>query len=405
MLKLYLVGTADTKFAELEYLKNILVKSDIPIIWVDLSTTVHSFDCDISANEVAGYHRHGADAVLAGSDRGKAVAAMGEAFAAYCKANLSQIGGIIGIGGGGGTSMISAGMRELPYGIPKIIVSTLASGDTSPFVDTSDIIMMPSVTDIAGLNFLSRIILTNAANAISGMVAAAPVEGNSNIKTIGMSMFGVTTPAVTHLVHLVDQQVPKQYEAMVFHATGTGGRTMEKLLLEGHLEGLIDLTTTEIADHVCGGVLSAGPGRLDAVAETRAPYVGAPGALDMVNFWAPDTIPDQFADRHFYHHNANVTLMRTTPQECKKIGKWLAAKLNACEGEVRFLIPEKGLSALDIEGGDFWLRESDEALFDALEANLKISSKRKLVRLPLHINDPEFSAAALEQYLEIAPQS
>lgn len=402
MSNIYLVGTADTKSAELKFLKKILGKGKSTVKLVDLSTTPHSYECDVSAAEVAGYHPVGKDYVLGSRDRGTAVAAMGEAFANFCNTKQTDISGIIGIGGGGGTAMVTAGMRQLPYGIPKIMVSTLASGDTSPYVDTSDIMMVPSITDIAGLNFLSRMVLQNAAASMLGMMSTGLTAPKSDTPTIGLSMFGVTTPCVSEIDRLIKTKNPKNHDGMVFHATGIGGRTMEKLLLEGHLEGLIDITTTEIADHICGGILSAGPKRLDAVAAVGMPYVGAPGALDMVNFWAPETVPLCFKNRQFYHHNSNVTLMRTTSDECHEIGQWIANKLNACEGPVRFLIPEKGISALDIEGGEFWSPESNRALFDALEETLITTDSRKLVRLPLHINDPQFAAASLETYFELS---
>ena len=397
MPNIYLVGTLDTKSAELAYLKALLAARSHTVKLVDISTTSHSHDASVSAEEVASHQSGGVGMVLGKSDRGTAVAAMTTAFANFCRANGTDIKAIIGIGGGGGTAMITAGMRELPYGIPKIMVSTLASGDTSAYVDTSDIMMMPSITDIAGLNSISRMVLANAAHALLGMMDAGPPAKADSRPAIGMTMFGVTTPAVTELVRLVGDR----FDPLVFHATGTGGRTMEKLLLEGRLEGLIDITTTEIADHVCGGVLSAGPARLDAVAATQKPYVGAPGALDMVNFWGPQTVPSKFQGRNLYHHNSNVTLMRTTAEECAEIGRWIANKLNACKGPVRFLIPQKGFSALDSEGGAFFDSVADAAFVESLEQTLDISANRKILKLPLHINDPLFARAALDEYLKL----
>jgi uncharacterized protein (UPF0261 family) len=393
-----LAGTADTKYSELAYLLGKLDSGPLPVKLLDLSTTGHTHPVDITAIEIADHHPGSNNKILGGKDRGPAVLAMGEAFAEFCKRNSRNIAAIIGIGGGGGTAMVTAGMRELPYGIPKVMVSTLASGDTAPYVGTSDIIMIPSVTDIAGLNSLSRLILHNAANALLGMIGSKPPENSDDKPAIGLTMFGVTTPAVTEIV----RQIGERFDSLVFHATGTGGRTMEKLLLERRLQGLIDLTTTEIADLLCDGVLSAGPGRLDAIAATRAPYVGAPGALDMVNFWAPPTVPSRYRDRLFYNHNANVTLMRTNNDECRRIGTWIADKLNRCDGPVRFLIPEKGFSALDIEGGAFQDTEADAALVDALASALKITADRQLIRLPLHINDPEFARSAFDQFLKIS---
>ncbi len=396
MPSIYLVGTADTKGEELAYLRSILDRSGINVKLVDVGTRKPMISVDVPARTVAALHP-AAGGALETEDRGTAVAAMGEAFAAFCKTHAQDIAGIIGIGGGGGTSIITAGMRELPYGVPKVMVSTLASGDVGPYVDVSDIAMFPSVTDIAGLNRLSRAILHNAAYALLGMVQNPCAAASDDKPAIGLSMFGVTTPCVT----AITPTLADRFDCLVFHATGTGGRAMEKLLAEGVLSGLIDITTTEIADHLVGGVLSAGPTRLDVVAATGAPYVGSLGALDMVNFWAPNTVPTKFSDRQFYHHNPNVTLMRTTPQECAEIGRWIGAKLNACKGSVRFLIPERGISALDIEGGAFHDPEADNALFDALAETTQQTVQRQIIRLPLHINDPAFAAAAANAFTDI----
>ncbi|HKJ61319.1 MAG TPA: Tm-1-like ATP-binding domain-containing protein, partial [Hyphomicrobiales bacterium] len=314
-------------------------------------------------------------------------------------ATRNDIAAIVGVGGGGGTSIITAGMRVLPYGTPKLMISTLASGDVSPFVDISDIIFMPSVTDMAGLNGLSRVILHNAAQAIIGM-ATQPADLKKDKPSIGLSMFGVTTQCVTAIA----EQLRSGYDCMIFHATGTGGRTMEKLADSGMLAGVIDITTTEVCDLLLGGVMPATDDRFGAIARTRLPYVGSVGALDMVNFWAPETIPAAFRDRTLYKHNPNVTLMRTTADECKRIGEWIGNKLNACEGEVRFLIPEKGVSALDSEGAAFFDPEADTALFGALEATIRQTERRKLVRLPHHINDPAFAEAAVATFLDISQQ-
>jgi uncharacterized protein (UPF0261 family) len=287
-------------------------------------------------------------------------------------------------------------MRALPVGVPKLMVSTLASGDVGAFVDVSDIAMMYSVADIAGLNRISRAVLTNAAHAIVGM-ARAPAPDAADKPAIGLTMFGVTTPCVTRAVELLRAD----YDCIVFHATGTGGRAMEKLADSAMLTGFLDATTTEVCDHLLGGVLSAGPDRFGAVARTRLPYVGSVGALDMVNFWAPETMPARYRGRLLHRHNPQVTLMRTTVAECLKIGEWIAERLNRCEGPVRFLIPEKGVSALDAPGQPFYDPEADAALFEAIERTLKATSARRLIRLPHHINDPEFAAALVAQFREI----
>jgi uncharacterized protein (UPF0261 family) len=395
MGRIYVAGTADTKGEELAYLRDLLVAGGQPAVLVDLSTRTASFNADVPAAAVAACHPDGAGAVLNGTDRGTAVTAMGTAFAAWCHRHAGQIAGIVAVGGGGGTSIACAGMRVLPYGVPKLMVSTLASGDTAPYVGTSDIMMLPAVTDIAGLNRLSRVILSNAAHALLGVVAAPPLPAADSKPAIGLTMFGVTTPCVS----AISEKLRARYDCLSFHATGTGGRAMEQLLDEGLLSGLIDITTTEIADLLFGGVLPALPSRLDVVARTRAPYVGSVGALDMVNFWAPETVPARYCGRTVYHHNPNVTLMRTTEAENAELGRWIATKLNACSGPVRLLIPEEGISALDIEGGPFWDPAADAALFAALHSGL--SDPTRLVFLPHHINDPAFAEAAALAFVNL----
>lgn len=399
MSSIYLVGTADTKGAELALLYDLLSKNHPDVVRVDLGTRSPAVAVDVGAEEVASFHPDGAGDILITEDRGEAVGAMATAFEHFCKAKREQIGGIIGLGGGGGTAMVTAGMRQLAYGVPKVMVSTLASGDTAPYVDVSDIVMFPSVTDIAGLNRLSRVILHNAAHAMLGMVQAPKPGLSSDRPAIGLSMFGVTTPAVTAIA----QALENRFDCLIFHATGTGGRAMERLVEGSVLSGLLDITTTEICDLLFGGVLPAAPDRLDVVARSGIPYVVSVGALDMVNFWAPDTVPNRYEGRDFYHHNPNVTLMRTTAEECAQLGRWIGDKLNACPGPVRLLIPQKGVSALDIEGGAFWDPEADAALFASLEDTVTQTDQRRIIALPFHINDPEFSAAAADAYLEISP--
>jgi uncharacterized protein (UPF0261 family) len=393
---IHIAGTCDTKGEEIAYLRDLIVAAGQPAVIVDLGTRSATTRPDIPAAEVAACHPDAAG--ISPNDRGQAVAAMGAAFAGWCRANSPRISGIIAVGGGGGTSIACAGMRELPYGVPKFMVSTLASGDTAPYVGTSDIVMVPSVTDIAGLNRLSRVILSNAAHALVGAVAAPRPAAAADRPAIGLTMFGVTTPCVT----AITDHLRAHYDCLVFHATGTGGRAMERLLDQGVLSGLIDITTTEIADLLFGGVLPALPDRLDVVARTRAPWVGSVGALDMVNFWAPSTVPDRYRDRLFYHHNPNVTLMRTTLEENAHLGLWIGEKLNACKGPVRLLIPERGISALDIDGGPFWNPEADAALFQALRDT--ITDPARLIFLPHHINDPAFATAAADTFLTLTEQ-
>jgi len=394
--RILVAGTADTKGAELGYLaERIAAAGGRPVI-LDVGTRAPSIPVGIAASEVlenaTGELRQRADS----GDRGTAVAAMAEILAAYLP-GATAFDGIIGIGGGGGTSIVTAGMRALPLGMPKLMVSTMAAGDVSKYVDISDIVMMPAITDLAGLNRISRGVLDRAARAIVAMTAGT-ASATSPRSAIGLTMFGVTTPCVTAIA----EQLSAEVEPVIFHATGIGGRTMEALIDAGMLTGVIDITTTEIADHLVGGVLSAGPDRLGAIARRGVPWLGSLGALDMVNFQAPDKVPASFAGRKFYRHNPNVTLMRTTAEECTRIGFWIAEKLNASTGPVVLLIPEKGVSALDIEGGAFHDPEADAALFAALESGLKTNANRHILRLPMHINDPAFADAAIAAWRRLA---
>jgi uncharacterized protein (UPF0261 family) len=383
MGSIYVVGTADTKGEELAFLaERIRAAGGRPLL-VDVGTTAPRVPVDVPAPPIPPT-----------SDRGAAVTAMAQAFAAFLPTR-TDVDAVIGIGGGGGTSIVTAGMRALPFGIPKLMVSTLASGDVAPYVGVSDILMMPAVADIAGLNRITRTVLAQAALAITAMAKAEPATTTK--PAVGLTMFGVTTPCVTRVAEIL----APTHDCLVFHATGTGGRTLESLADSGMLQGMIDATTTEIADHLVGGVLSAGPDRLGAVARTRLPWVGSLGALDMVNFWAMETVPDRFRDRTLYVHNANVTLMRTTPDECRAIGSFIAKKLNACDGPVRLLVPERGVSAIDAPGGPFHDPEADAALFETLESALHQTDRRRLLRLPLHINDPAFADALVAHYRDI----
>jgi uncharacterized protein (UPF0261 family) len=394
--RVYVVGTVDTKGEELGFLVEQIESLGATALLVDVGTRSATLASGISAAQVIAHGPEHSGAAISSGDRGPAVAAMAQAFAQFVHTR-DDIAGVIGVGGGGGTSIVTAGMRELPLGLPKVMVSTLASGDVAPYVGVSDIIMVPAITDMAGLNGISRVVLHNAAQAIVAM-SANPAPQAAGKPAIGLTMFGVTTPCVTSIA----ERLRNAYDCLVFHATGTGGRTMEKLADSGMLDGVIDITTTEVCDFLFGGVLPATEDRFGAIARTRLPYVGSVGALDMVNFWAPETIPDRYRGRKFYKHNSNVTLMRTTAQECTAIGEWIAAKLNACEGEVRLLLPEKGVSALDAAGGEFFDPAADEALFAALERAVVPTPRRQVTRLPLHINDPQFAEAAIEAWREIA---
>lgn len=398
-MAVYVVGTFDTKGTELRYVRDVAHAAGAQVLTVDLSTggAGSPDDVNVRAPDVAAYHPDGPGAVFTG-DRGTAVAAMAVAFERYAQARtgVGDVAGMIGLGGSGGTALITPGMRALPVGVPKVMVSTVASGDVAPYVGASDIAMMYSVTDVAGLNSVSRRVLGNAAHAVAGM-AAHTVPAAEHEPAVGLTMFGVTTPCVTAVV----ERLCDAYDELVFHATGTGGRSMEKLVDDGLIGAVLDISTTEVCDFIAGGVMSAGEDRLGAIARTRVPYVGSCGALDMVNFGARDTVPERYRDRLLYEHNPQVTLMRTTPDECARIGSWIAAKLNACDGPVRFLIPEGGVSMLDAPGQAFWDPDADAALSGALERDLVPSDDRRLIRSPHHINDPEFADALVAAFHEI----
>jgi len=393
----YIAGTFDTKGRELSYLRSCLEKLGLRTVTVDLATSGKPSPAMVHPREVARHHPQGERAVFTG-DRGSAVTEMALAFENFV-AQRRDLGGLISAGGSGGTALATQAMRRLPIGIPKVMVSTVASGDVKPYVGPSDICMMYSVTDVSGINRVSEKVLANAAHALAGMIAyAKPDKGKSEAKpALGLTMFGLTTACV----QAVCKQLEASYDCLVFHATGTGGQAMEKLADSRLLAGVLDITTTEIADEIVGGVLTAGPERMDAVIRSRVPYVGSCGALDMVNFWAMDTVPARFRDRNLYKHNPNVTLMRTIPDEAARIGRFIVEKLNRMEGPVRFLIPEGGTSGLDQPGGPFWDPAANKALFDAIAANFRSSGNRKLLRLQNHINDQAFSDALVANFNEI----
>jgi uncharacterized protein (UPF0261 family) len=349
---------------------------------VDLSTSgVSAQGADVSAVEVA---RYGANLVFTG-ERATAVAAMEQAFAAFVHTR-ADLAGLLGAGGSGAAALVSPAMRGLPVGFPKLLVCTLASGDVRAYVGSSDIAMLYPVVDISGLNRISRQVLGNAAHAMAGMVQHQQAPAPDALPALGLSMFGVTTACVQG----VTQALQSDFECLVFHATGSGGQSLEKLADDGHLAAMVDLTTTEIADLLCGGVLSAGGDRLGAPIRRALPYIGSCGALDMVNFWGRDTVPEVFDARRFHIHNSNVTLMRTTPAENTRIGEWIAERLNRMQGPVRFLLPEGGVSALDAPGQPFWWPEADQALFDAISQATLQSPQRQIIRVAAHINSPAF---------------
>jgi uncharacterized protein (UPF0261 family)/ABC-type branched-subunit amino acid transport system ATPase component len=391
----YIVGTFDTKGRELFYLRSCLDKLGVRTVTVDLATSGKPSPAMVHPREVARHHPKGERAVFTG-ERGSAVSEMAVALEHFV-VRRRDLGGIISAGGSGGTALATQAMRRLPIGVPKVMVSTVASGDVRPYVGPSDICMMYSVTDIAGINRISEKVLSNAAHALAGMVAYGSTSKtvSEGKPALGLTMFGLTTTCV----QAVCKQLEEHYDCLVFHATGTGGQSMEKLADSGLLAGVLDITTTEIADEIVGGVLSAGPGRLDAL--MKMPYVGSCGALDMVNFWAMDTVPSQFRQRNLHKHNPNVTLMRTTAEECQKIGRFIAGKLNRMQGPLRFLIPEGGLSGLDQPGGPFWDPAANQALFKAISEEFRQTGEKKLIRLPHHINDPAFADALVASFNEV----
>ncbi len=392
----YVAGTFDTKARELFYMRQCLEKLGLRVVTVDLSTSGKTSPASVHPREVARHHPAGESAVFSG-DRGSAVTAMATAFEHFVRTRR-DLGGIISAGGSGGTSLATPGMRALAIGVPKVMVSTMASGDTRPYVGPSDICMMYSVTDVQGINRISEKVLANAAHALAGMIAHPPAESTSTKPALGLTMFGVTTPCV----QAVAQRLQDDHDCLVFHATGVGGQSMEKLADSGLLAGVIDVSTTEVADEIGGGVLSAGPTRLDVFARHALPYVGSCGALDMVNFGAWDTVPERFRGRKLYRHNPTVTLMRTTVDENRAIGEFIAAKLNAMRGPVRFLIPEGGVSAIDKPGQPFHDPEADRMLFATIEQHFRPTADKRLVRLPHHVNDEAFADALVAAWRELS---
>ena len=391
-----IVGTLDTKGIEFQFIKERIEASGTSTCVVNTGILGEPyFEPDVSAGEVAEAGGTSLQALQDGGDRGVAVAAMAEGAAKIIAQLQSdgKIDGVISLGGSAGTTIGTTAMRAVPVGVPKIMVSTLASGDTSPYVDTKDVSMMYSVVDIAGINSLSRQILANAAGAIVGM-ANAEVPAAEDKPLIGATMFGVTTPCVTKARELLEDA---GYEVLVFHATGAGGRAMEDLVKGGFIVGVLDATTTELADELVGGVLSAGPDRLEAAGDLGVPQVVAPGALDMVNFGPPDTVPEQFKDRTFYQHNPTVTLMRTTVAENAELGKIMGQKLSQAKGPTTVIIPKQGVSAIDQEGQPFYSAEAEAAWIENLKANL--GDNVTLIEMDNHINDDAFATKLVETLL------
>ena len=395
-------GTLDTKSAELRFMRDQIAAAGVRAVLVDLSTSGQPSAADVPPHHVAAYYRGGPNAVFTG-ERGAAIAAMAEAFEAWIR-RQQPIGGIISAGGSGGSSLVSPAMRALSVGVPKVLISSVASGNVAPYVGPSDIMMLYSVTDIAGLNSVTRQVLANGAAALVGMVKARAAVGVERDQTsarrgngklmIGLTMFGVTTPCVDAIVDALQAD----FECLVFHATGIGGQSMEKLVDSGALAGVIDITTTEVCDLLFGGVLPATEDRFGAIVRAKVPYIGSCGALDMVNFGPMNSVPERYRGRTLQVHNPTVTLMRTTAEENAQVGRWIGERLNRMEGPVRFILPEGGVSALDAPGRPFSDPTADAELFKALETTVRQTSSRRLIRVAAHINDPRFAAEIVAEF-------
>jgi uncharacterized protein (UPF0261 family) len=394
-----ILGALDTKGQEFEFLKNEIEKRGCRTFVINVGVLgTPPFTPDVSAEEVALAGGTQLSDLIQKEDRGEAMAVMtaGSASVVAKYYEAGKFDGIISMGGGGGTVMGTSAMRVLPIGIPKLMVSTIASGDTSAYVGTSDIVMIPSIVDVAGLNRISRTIYTNAAGAICGMVTGEIEKQADEKPLVAATMFGNTTRAVEHARKIIED---RGFEVLVFHATGTGGRTMEMLIDSGFITGVLDMTTTEWADEVCGGVLSAGNERLDAAGKAGIPQVITPACIDMCNFWARDTVPEKYKDRLFYEWNPNVTLMRTTPEENEKMGKIFADKLNAAKGPVVVYVPMGGFSELDFPDKPFWWPEADQAFLDGLRS--KLNPDIRVIVMNKDVNDPEFSGKVAQTLLDM----
>jgi uncharacterized protein (UPF0261 family)/ABC-type branched-subunit amino acid transport system ATPase component len=390
----YICGTLDTKGDELQLMRDVIKAQGLRTALVDLSTSGQPSGADVPPSTIAAFHPRGASGVFT-QDRGTAVSGMTIAFERWIR-QRDDVAAVLSAAGSGGTAMVAPAFRALPLGVPKLILSTVASGQTQHYVGGSDMLLMNAVADIQGVNFITGQTLKNAAEALAGMAKARRLA-TPHVKqapNVGMTIFGVTTPCVSQVSNLLKPD----FEPIVFHATGDGGRSMETLLAQGALDGVIDLTTTEIADLVVGGVMAADDTRLDAFARQGGAYIGACGALDMVNFHGSETVPHAFSERIFYQHNPQVTLMRTSDKDCASIGAFIGEKLNTMNGPVRFFLNEGGLSTLDAEGQPFYAPSANAALFQALESTVHQTGQRKVIRVPHHINAPEFAQKVAETF-------
>jgi uncharacterized protein (UPF0261 family) len=395
-----LVGTLDTKGYEYAYLADRIREQEVDVVLVDAGVLGEPLAApDVTRDEVAKAVGSDLEALVSAGDRGAAVETMARGAAEivrrlYAEGRLDAIGGL---GGSGGSALVTHAMRALPIGVPKLMVSTVASGDTSPYVGSVDVTMMYSVVDISGINQISARIMSNAAGALAGMARATVPPLGQERPLIVASMFGVTTPAVTAARERLEDL---GYEVLVFHQTGAGGGSLEELIKAGYVVGALDLTTTEFCDLVVGGVLQAVPDRLESAGRTGIPQVVSVGALDMVNFGPLDTVPDRFSDRNLYVHNPTITLMRTTPDECREIARVIASKLNTATGPTELFLPLRGVSAIAVEGGVFYEPEADEALFETLRLEVDPGVVR-LVEIDADVNAPEFALAMADRLHEL----
>jgi uncharacterized protein (UPF0261 family) len=390
-----LIGTLDTKGAECAFLVERLRAAGVRPLLVDVGTyEPHGAEPDIGRDAVAAEAGVDLAALAEGRDRGAAVTAMAGAAVALVRRLRAEgrCDGVLAAGGSGNTAIATAAMRALPVGVPKLMVSTVAAGDTTEYIGASDLTLMASVADVAGVNSISGRILANAAAAMAGMVQAPPVDVGRTRTLIGATMFGVTTPCVTAAREELER---RGYEVLTFHATGTGGRAMEGLIDDGFIAGVLDVSTTELADELVGGVMSAGPDRLEVAGRRGIPQGVSVGALDMVNFGARETVPERFAGRLLHVHNPQVTLMRTTPQECAELGRRIAAKLSAAQGPVALFLPLRGVSMISTEGGPFHDPVADAALFQAIREH--VGPNVELHEMDVDINDPAFAAAMADR--------
>jgi uncharacterized protein (UPF0261 family) len=399
MTTVVLLGTLDTKGLEYAFLRDRVRERGVDVVLVDVGILGEPLTTpDVRREEVADAAGADLPALAAAGDRGAAIEAMARGAAVVVRRMHAEgmLDGILGLGGSGNSTIISEAMRALPVGVPKLLVSTVASGDTRPYMGATDIAMMYSVVDIAGINRISAQIMTNAAAMIAGAAQASTPDLGAAKPLVGATMFGVTTACVTAARERLEEL---GYEVLVFHATGTGGQSMEALVHAGYLAGVLDATTTELADELVGGVLSAGPDRLEAAGAAALPQVVSLGALDMVNFGPRETVPERFGERNLYVHNATVTLMRTTPEECRELGRTIGRKLSAASGRVALFVPLGGVSAIAVPGQVFHDAEADAALLEGLDETLAATVERH--DLPSDINDPAFAHAMADRLHEL----